>query len=77
MATANDSPNREDSRPPKASPDPQPTPRPLATPDPTPPSQEKIITSEAEESPVSAAAGGNARPAQGGSESRAQARRAK
>ncbi|MDB5235793.1 MAG: hypothetical protein JWR44_2786 [Hymenobacter sp.] len=56
MATANKSLNREDSRPPVASPDP--TPRPpvsAATPDPTPPSQEKIITSEAEESPVSEA----------------------
>jgi len=54
MATANNSPNREDSRPPVASPDPQPAPE-AATPDPTPPSQEKIITSEAEESPVSEA----------------------
>ena len=55
MAPANDSRNREDSRPPIASPDPQPRPVATATPDPTPPSQEKIITSEAEESPVSAA----------------------
>ncbi|GAB3866547.1 hypothetical protein GCM10028824_07280 [Hymenobacter segetis] len=55
MATANNSPTREDSRPPQASPDPQPRPVAVATPDPTPPSQEKIITSEAEESPVSAA----------------------
>ncbi|MBD2721300.1 hypothetical protein [Hymenobacter armeniacus] len=55
MATANNSPNREDSRPPVASPDPQPRPAAAATPDPTPPSQEKIITSEAEESPVSEA----------------------
>jgi hypothetical protein len=55
MATANNSPNREDSRPPQASPDPRPRPVAVATPDPTPPSQEKIITSEAEESPVSAA----------------------
>jgi hypothetical protein len=55
MATANNSPNREDSRPPKASPDPQPRPVATATPDPTPPSQEKIITSDAEESPVSEA----------------------
>ena len=54
MATANNSPNRQDSRPPQASPDPQPRPVAVATPDPTPPSQEKIITSEAEESPVSA-----------------------
>lgn len=51
-APANDSPNREDSRPPVASPDPQPQPE-AAPPDPTPPSQEKIITSEAEESGVS------------------------
>ena len=55
MAPANASRNREDSRPPVASPDPQPRPVPTATPDPTPPSQEKIITSEADESPVSAA----------------------
>ncbi|MBU6121882.1 hypothetical protein [Hymenobacter siberiensis] len=55
MATANKSLNREDSRPPQASPDPQPRPVAVATPTPTPPSQEKIITSEAEESPVSAA----------------------
>lgn len=55
MATANNSPNREDSRPPQASPDPQPRPVATATPDPTPPSQEKIITSDAEESPVSEA----------------------
>ena len=55
MAPANDSRNREDSRPPVASPDPQPRPVATATPDPTPPSQEKIITSEADESPVSVA----------------------
>ncbi|MBF9238953.1 hypothetical protein I2I05_16240 [Hymenobacter sp. BT683] len=55
MATANKSPNREDSRPPVANPDPQPRPEVAATPAPTPPSQEKIITSEAEESPVSEA----------------------
>ncbi|WP_210515546.1 hypothetical protein [Hymenobacter terricola] len=55
MAPANNSQNREDSRPPKASPDPQPRPTAVATPDPTPPAQEKIITSEAEESPVSEA----------------------
>lgn len=55
MATANNSPNREDSRPPQASPDPQPRPAAEATPDPTPPAQEKIITSEADESPVSEA----------------------
>ncbi len=53
MAPANASPNRADSRPPQASPEPQPRPVPTATPDPTPPSLEKIITSEAEESPVS------------------------
>ena len=55
MAPANDSRNREDSRPPVASLDPQPRPVATATPDPTPPSQEKIITSEADESPVSVA----------------------
>ena len=55
MAPANNSANREDSRPPKASPDPQPRPVATATPDPTPPAQEKIITSDAEESPVSEA----------------------
>ncbi|OGX85187.1 hypothetical protein BEN47_02340 [Hymenobacter lapidarius] len=55
MAMANKSQNREDSRPPIASPDPQPRPATAATPDPTPPSQQKIITSEAEESPVSEA----------------------
>ena len=54
-APANNSPNREDSRPPKASPDPQPRPVATALPDPTPPAQEKIITSDAEESPVSEA----------------------
>jgi hypothetical protein len=53
MATANNSPNREDSRPPVANPDPQPRPQVAATPEPTPPAQEKIITSEAEESGVS------------------------
>ena len=52
LATANKSLNREDSRPPLASPDPQPRPQ-AATPAPTPPAQEKTITSEAEESPVS------------------------
>ena len=55
MAPANASQNREDSRPPKASPDPAPRPTAVATPDPTPPAQEKIITSDAEESPVSEA----------------------
>lgn len=53
MALANNSPNRVDSRPPQASPNPQPRPVTVATPDPTPPAQEKIITSDAEESPVS------------------------
>ena len=52
-APANNSPNREDSRSSKASPDPQPRPVATARPDPTPPAQEKIITSDAEESPVS------------------------
>ena len=55
MAPANASSNREDSRPPQASPDPQPRSVAVTTPDPTPPSQEKVITSEAEESPVSVA----------------------
>ena len=52
-ATANASPNREDSKPPALSPDPQPTPTPAAT-DPTPPAEARTITSDAEESPVSA-----------------------
>ncbi|GAB3583700.1 hypothetical protein [Hymenobacter daeguensis] len=55
MAPANASQNREDSRPPKASTEPAPRPVAEATPTPTPPSQEKIITSDAEESPVSEA----------------------
>ena len=55
MAPANKSQNRADSRPPIASPDPQPRPAVTAQVDPTPPSQEKIITSDAEESPVSEA----------------------
>ena len=55
MAPANASQNRADSRPPIASPDPQPRPVATAQADPTPPSQEKIITSDAEESPVSEA----------------------
>ena len=56
MAPANASTNRADSRPPQASPDPQPRPAAeAAPPDPTPPAQEKILTSEAEESPVSEA----------------------
>jgi len=54
-APANASPNRADSRPPQANPDPQPRSAVAATPDPTPPAQEKIITSDAEESPVSEA----------------------
>lgn len=54
-APANDSRNREDSRPPIASPDPKPQPVATATATPTPPAQEKIITSDAEESPVSEA----------------------
>ena len=55
MAPANKSQNRADSRPPIASPDPQPRPVATAQADPTPPAQEKIITSDAEESPVSEA----------------------
>ena len=54
LAMANNSSNREDSRPPLASPDPQPTPE-AATPDPTPPVRAQVITSEAEESPVTEA----------------------
>ncbi|UOR06922.1 hypothetical protein MUN82_07415 [Hymenobacter aerilatus] len=55
LATANDSRNREDSRPPANNPSPQPRAAPV-TPPPSPPQpavQEKIVTSEAEESPVS------------------------
>jgi len=53
-AVANESPNREDSRPPASSPDPTPRPVQQATPpDPTPAAEDKIVTSEAEESPVS------------------------
>ncbi|MBC6989983.1 MULTISPECIES: hypothetical protein [Hymenobacter] len=52
MAPANASKNREDSRPPASNPDPQPRPAPVATPVREQPSQEKIVTSEAEESPV-------------------------
>ena len=55
MAPANKSQNRADSRPPIASPDPQPRPAVTAQADPMPPAQEKIITSDAEESPVSEA----------------------
>ncbi|RYU83358.1 hypothetical protein [Hymenobacter persicinus] len=53
-AVANESQNREDSRPPASSPDPTPRPVQEATPpDPTPAAEDKIVTSEAEESPVS------------------------
>ncbi|MCA8830230.1 hypothetical protein [Hymenobacter pini] len=51
QAPANESQNREDSRPPASQPDPTP-PQPAAQPDPTPPSEERVVTSEAEESPV-------------------------
>ncbi|UPL50904.1 hypothetical protein [Hymenobacter sublimis] len=51
QAPANESQNREDSRPPAAQPDPTP-PQPVAQPDPTPPTEERVVTSEAEESPV-------------------------
>jgi hypothetical protein len=51
-ATANNSDNREDSKPPALSAEPQTTPA-EAQSDPTPPSQANIITSDAEESPVS------------------------
>lgn len=52
-AAANASDNREDSKPPAQSPDPQPTPVTQEA-DPTPPSEAQTITSDAEESPVSA-----------------------
>ena len=52
-ATANASPNRADSKPPALAPDPQPTPTP-ATADPTPSAEARTITSDAEESPVTA-----------------------
>jgi hypothetical protein len=52
MAPANDSPNREDSRPPAQAPDPQPQPVAATPPEPTPPTVEKVITSDVEESPV-------------------------
>jgi len=55
MAPANKSQNRADSRPPITSPAPQPRPVATAQADPTPLAQEKIITSDAEESPVSEA----------------------
>ncbi|RPD45773.1 hypothetical protein DNI29_16610 [Hymenobacter sediminis] len=51
QAPANESKNREDSRPPASQPDPTP-PRPVAQPDPTPPTEQRVVTSEAEESPV-------------------------
>ncbi len=57
MATANASPNREDSRPPAAQPDPTPQPaqpRAEATPTPQPAAQEKVITSEAEDAGATA-----------------------
>ena len=52
-ATANASPNRQDSRPPAAAPEPRPVTA-VAPATPTPPAAEKIITSDAEESPVTA-----------------------
>lgn len=55
-AVANRSPNRQDSRPPAAAPEPRPAPAVVARTAPTPPAAEKIITSEAEESPVTAPA---------------------
>ncbi len=55
-ATANASPNRQDSRPPAAAPEPRPAPVAVAQTAPTPPAAEKIITSDAEESPVTAPA---------------------
>lgn len=60
-AAANDSDNREDSKPPAQSPDPQPTPVTQEA-DPTPPSEAQTITSDAEESPVSAPVVENAAP---------------
>ncbi|WP_139255350.1 hypothetical protein [Hymenobacter psychrophilus] len=51
QAPANESKNREDSRPPAAQPDPTP-PQPTAQPDRTPPTEQRVVTSEAEESPV-------------------------
>ncbi|OWP62281.1 hypothetical protein CDA63_14930 [Hymenobacter amundsenii] len=52
QAPANESKNREDSRPPAARPDPTP-PQPTAQATPTPPTEQRLVTSEAEESPVS------------------------
>ncbi|WP_375437533.1 hypothetical protein [uncultured Hymenobacter sp.] len=58
MAIANNSRNREDSRPPASNPDPRPTPpqptTPASPPAPQQAAQERIITSDAEESPVTA-----------------------
>jgi hypothetical protein len=57
MAAANASPNREDSRPAAAQPDPTPQPvqpRVETTPAPQPETQEKVITSEAEDAEVAA-----------------------
>jgi len=57
MATANASQNREDSRPPAAQPEPTPQPaqpRVEASPPAQPETQEKVITSEAEEASVTA-----------------------
>ncbi|QNH64011.1 hypothetical protein [Hymenobacter sediminicola] len=56
LATANDSKNREDSRPPASNPTPQPTPpQPQATPPvPQQAAEARTVTSEAEESPVTA-----------------------
>lgn len=57
LATANDSKNREDSRPPASNPDPRPTPpQPqTAPPQPQQAAEARTVTSEAEESPVAAA----------------------
>ena len=52
-AAANASDNREDSKPPALSPDPQTEPVVTAQADPTPPTEERIITSDVEESPMS------------------------
>ena len=60
-ARANASANRQDSRPPAAAPAPRPAPVAAPRTAPTPPAAEKIITSDAEESPVTAPA--VARPA--------------
>lgn len=55
-APANASLNRQNSRPPAAAPEPRPTPAAVPQTAPTPPVAEKIITSDAEESPVTAPA---------------------